>query len=53
MTVGPVGDSVYAAIGFGTNTTLASLQRWRNAGGFTIWRKKIVQDVFDEDSLAL
>lgn len=44
---------VSMAVGFGANTTLHSKQRWRNAGWLPAWGKEIVDDVLDENSLAL
>lgn len=57
-TVGVAIDTVDMAVGVDTvrlraYTPLDFEQRWRDAGGFLLCRKQIVDDVFDKDSLSL
>lgn len=39
--------------GFGANAALDPVERGSNTGRFGVWRQEIVEDIFDEDSLAL
>jgi hypothetical protein len=50
-----VGKTVRVAIGeaIGANTFLLSAERGGNGWWFAIWRHEVVNDILDEDSLAL
>lgn len=52
-TVHPIGRGMIIAVGGGANAALDATQRRGYTGWFSCWRKQIVVDILDEDSLAL
>lgn len=50
-TNGRKGSSL--SVRLGAHATLDSVQRWRDAGGFAVWREEVVHDVLHENALAL
>ena len=48
-----IRGSIWQAVGLSTDALLLAAERGRDAWCFAIWRNQIVNDIFNEDSLAL